>query len=424
MDLSRRDLIRAALLASAAAGLGGTAACSGGAGDEANTHTLWYWSGGLSDDVVAEAVTRFNQTKLEPSVIGGDFKQKLVTTMNGRRFVPDITGIKGENIAEMLAEPDRFIDLNTLGAGSLRSQFVDWKWQQGSTTDGRLIGFPIDIGPTAMFYRQDIFARAGLPTEPAQVAAAMSTMDDWFAAGQQLKAAVPESFMVENVQGTFDMIIRQGGKRFIDENNRFIGDQDHIRRAWDQAIRAIDLGIAAPKLDNQDKTNATANGTFASSLGAAWYTFDIKSGAPDTSGLWRVAPMPGGPGNQGGSFLALPRESRNPQLAFEVVTWLLSPENQARGFTDAGLFPASPAVYSMPALTGGDPFFGGQATIEVFGPAAENVPAAYEAPADVAVGQPFTDEITNVWTAGKDRDTAWNDAVSAARGIAERQGVS
>jgi cellobiose transport system substrate-binding protein len=201
MDLSRRDLVRAGLLAIAAAGLSGAAGCGGGARD-ANKLSLWYWSGGLSDDVVADAVRRFNQTTLEPSVIGGDFKQKLVTTMNGRQFVPDITGIKGENIAEMLAEPDRFIDLNILGAGSLKSQFVDWKWQQGSTTDGRLIGYPIDIGPTAMFYRQDIFARAGLPTEPTQVAAAMSTMDDWFAAGQRLKAAVPESFMVENVQGT------------------------------------------------------------------------------------------------------------------------------------------------------------------------------------------------------------------------------
>ena len=90
--------------------------------------------------------------------------------------------------------------------------------------------------------------------------------------------------------------------------------------------------------------------------------------------------MPGGPANIGGSFLAIPERARNPKQAFEIITWMLSPENQARGFTDAGALPVQPRRRtSMPALTDGDPFFGGQATIEVFGPAAEKIPVAYEA---------------------------------------------
>ncbi|MFD1539411.1 ABC transporter substrate-binding protein [Nonomuraea guangzhouensis] len=429
MELSRRGLIRAGLLSLAAAGAGSTAACGGSgsgaaSGGTAAELTLWYWGGGLSDKVVADAVKQFAQTKIKPSVIGGDFKQKLIATMNGRKFVPDITGIKGENIASLLAEPDRFIDLNSLGAGKLASQYVEWKWKQGSTTDGKLIGFPIDIGPTALFYRHDIFDKAGLPADPAEVGSSMSTWEAFFEAGVKLKKANPDAFIIDSAEGLFDKMLGQGTKRFIDESNKFIGDQDHIRQVWDMTVKANEMGIVAPKYDGPDWNAAAAQGKVAGTVGAAWFALDLKSGVEATSGKWRVAPMPGGPANIGGSFLALTKDCRDPKLAFQIVTWLLNAENQARGFTDAALFPSTPASYDMPALTGGDPFFGGQKTIEVFGPAAKKIPIQYEAPADAAVAQPFKDEIVNIWTKNKDSTTAWNDAVSAAKQIAGRQGVS
>ncbi|MCT9929682.1 extracellular solute-binding protein [Planotetraspora sp. A-T 1434] len=422
MELSRRRLLQAALLSAGSAAL---AACGSGSGSGADAKelTLWYWGGGLSDKVVADAVKHFTQTKLKPSVIGGDFKQKLVTTLNGRRFVPDITGIKGEDIASLLVQANRFIDLNTLGADKLASQFVTWKWKKGSTKDGKLIGFPIDIGPTAMFYRPDVFAKAGLPEKPEDVAAAMSTWEDYYAAGQKLKNAVSGTFMVQDPTGIFQFVVGQGAKRFIDESGKFIGDQDHVRRAWDLSVKPIQLGIAAPYAANdQDLFAVAAKGTTPSILGAAWRALDMKSNMPDSEGKWRVAAMPGGPANYGGSFLAIPKESRNPQLAFQIITWLLSPENQARGFTDAALFPSSPSAYALPALTAPDPYFGGQKTIEVFGDAAQKIPVQYEAPADAAVSAPFINELLNVWTKGKNPDSAWSDAVSKAKEIADRQG--
>ena len=110
-------------------------------------------------------------------------------------------------------------------------------------------------------------------------------------------------------------------------------------------------------------------------------------------------------------------------LAFQVITWLLDADNQGRGFTDASLFPSAPAAYKLPALTSPDPFFGNQVTIDVFGPAAEKIPIAYEAPADAAVAAPYYNEIIKVET-GKDANQAWNDAVSQAKQIAQKQGVN
>ncbi|GFJ89589.1 ABC transporter substrate-binding protein [Phytohabitans rumicis] len=254
--------------------------------------------------------------------------------------MPDITGIKGEDIAYFMGQAGQFLDLNTLGAGDLKSQYLEWKWKQGSTTDGKLIGFPIDIGPTALFYREDIFKKAGLPSEVADVTAATSTWDAFFEQGAALKKALPGTFMVGEAAEVFDMAVGQTTKRYADADKKFIGDQEHIRNAWDLATKAVALGISFKVASGGQDANAAWNqGTLPAKLGAAWVALDIKSAAEKTSGKWRVVPMPGGPANQGGSFLAIPKSSGNPKKAFEIITWMLNADNQARGYTDAALFP-------------------------------------------------------------------------------------
>ncbi|MGI5518715.1 ABC transporter substrate-binding protein [Streptomyces sp. CA-106131] len=425
MDLSRRGFLQAAALTAAASGL--TVACGGSSGSGGTKNgknlTLWYWGGALSDKVVAEAKTYFNsQIKLTTASIGGDFKQKLTTTLAAGTSVPDITGIKGEDIASFLPNADRFLDLNDLGFKKISSQYLDWKTKLAQSKDGKQIGLPIDIGPTALFYRADLFTKAGLPTDPDKVAAQTKTWDDYFALGTELKGKLPATFLVNNIGSVFNIAVGQGTKRFIDKNNHFIGDQDHIRAAWTTAIRPYTLGIDAKINDNT--WNAAIGKNLTTELGAAWHALDIEQAAPHTKGDWRVTATPVGPANQGGSYLALPKQCRNPEEAFKIISWILSPSNDARGFTDAAIFPAAPAAYAMPAMTGPDAFFGGQKIIEVFGPAAKAIPDSYEAPADAAVMAPYFTELTNVEAKGKKPDDAWKDAVSQAKQIARRQGVN
>ncbi|MER5211714.1 extracellular solute-binding protein [Streptomyces sp. NPDC002838] len=424
MDLSRRRFLEAAVLTAATAGL--TAACGDGSGSSGGKDSknlkFWYWAGGLSDKVVADAKKQFPDVTLKTSVIGGDFKTKLLTGMKTAQTAPDITGIKGEDIASFLPNANRFLDLNELGMDKLAPEYLEWKLKQATSQDGRLIGFPIDIGPCALYYREDLFDKAGLPTDPAEVSSQLSTWDAYFDAGVELHKAVPKSFLINNISAVFTMAVGQGTKRFIDEDNTFIGDQDHIRAAWTTAVKPYTLGIDGNINDNTWNA-AISNGTVATGLGAAWYALDIQNAGPGTKGKWRVASLPSGPSNLGGSFLCLPSTCANPELAFDVVKWILNPENQARGFTDAALFPSTPAAYELPALTGGDEFFGGQKTIDIFGPAAEKIPAAYEAPADAAVSAPYYSQLTSIEAKGKDPEAAWKDAVSQAKQIAQRQGV-
>jgi cellobiose transport system substrate-binding protein len=424
VELTRRRLVQLGLLG--VAGASGLTACGGSDSGEGDTSSLslWIWGGGLSTAVLDEAVKRFTTPALKTQEIGGDFKAKLLTTMTGGRGVPDITGVKGEDIAAFYPQASQFTDLSSLGADSIKSQYLEWKWAQATAPDGTQIGIPIDIGPTALFYRQDIFEKAGLPTEPDEVAAAVTTYDDYYALGVELKAKLPDHYLVKDLATVFDMIVKAQTQFYVDENDTFIGDQDHIRGAWDTAIQALTLGIDAAITDGNDHNAGMTNGTLPAQLGAAWFGLDIANGAPDSAGKWRVAANPGGPANIGGSFLTIPKSSAAPEEAFEVVKWILSPENAARGFADASLFPATPDSYSMPELTKPDPFFGDQKTIEVFGPQAEKIPVAFTSPHDGAVSAAYFEELGNVEAKGKDPESAWSDAVSKAESVAERLGVS
>ena len=422
--VTRRDVLGlgAAALATCAAGCARGGATTQGGDDET---LLWCWPGGLSDKVLAAAKEHFaGQTRLTVRVVEGDYKQQLVSALDAGKDVPAIAGIKGEDIASLLPRADRFTDLNTLGAGDVKADYLSWKWQQGSTIDGQLIGFPIDIGPNAMFYRPGLFQRAGLPTAPAAVSAAIPDWAAFLEVGSRLAKALPGVAFVASGTQVFSVCLGQGTKRFVDEGNHFIGAEAHIRRAWDFGVGVSRKGLgAAVQSDDPKWARGIATGKFAVELGAAWHAQDIEQVAPATRRTWRVAAASAAGANSGGSFLAVPAAAARKDLAMAVIEWLLSPDNQAAGFADIGLFPSTPAAYRMPALTAPDAFFGDQRTIDVFGPSAQQVHHVYEAPADAALADLYLKELRLV-EGGKDPEAAWRAATSAAKAAALQLGVN
>jgi cellobiose transport system substrate-binding protein len=425
--LSRRGLLRAGLAGTAATALGGLASgCAVPTGSTGRNMVLWYWSGGLSDTVVKNAKSRYGGTvDLQAIQIGGYYRSKLITTMAGRAHLPDIAGLKGEDMASYLPNADQFVDLRTLGAEKYKNQYLSWKWDQGFADDGTMVGFPIDCGPVAHYYQPAVFEKAGLPSEPADVSREIDTWERFFAAGVQLKKRIPGTYLLTDITSVFTMSVNQGTENYVDKDRHFIGDQEHIKVAWDRAVEAKRRGIVSDIVSGTpDALSAQENGKLPSNLNASWSTGDLKLGVPKTKGKWRVANCPGGPSNIGGSFLAITKACREPEKAFEIITWLLDATNQAQGFVDAGLFPSTPASYGMKKLQEPDPFFGGQVTMDVFGPAARKIPVAYNSPYDIALGQPVKDEIKNVGVLGKDPDQAWKDAMSKCRRIAQHLGVS
>jgi cellobiose transport system substrate-binding protein len=408
----------AAVLATAVAAALVLTGCSAGSSASDGKLTAWLWPGALGDSVVSSAKKEFASDKLQVNVIGGDFKQKLVTTFTGKTNVPSITGVKGEDMPYFLQQSSLFTDLKSLVPASYLAQFPKWKLAEATTSDGKLIGIPTDIGPSALFYREDVLAKAGLPSEPAAVADATSTWDKYFAFGKQLKAKTGASLEV-SMGDVFSWSMAQADSGFVSKSGAFTGDSATVKEAWDRAVTAEKAGIVANIEDGSpDWASAVNQGKIPTVIGAAWHAGDIKSAAPDTSGKWRVTATPGGPGNAGGSFLTIPAATSDKKAALKVIEALVAPSAQATTYSQVGNFPSSSKALSESALTKGDSFFGGQDTVSVFQKSIESMPTRYTSPYDAQVSAPYLVELTNI-QGGKDPDQAWNDAVKAAKSALE-----
>jgi cellobiose transport system substrate-binding protein len=393
------------------------AACGGASTGGKIQLTLWYWNRSIDDNLLNQVDKVFPNVHLVPEKIS-DYDNKVRATLAARSDVPDIIGINS-NIATYFPDEDQFYDLNTLGANKVESEYLPWKWSQGVTPDGKMIGFPMDTGPTALFYRTDLFAKAGLPTDPQQVGASIKTWNDYLQAAEKMKTATSGKVaMFDSTYMIYTQMLAQSPKQYFNKSTgQYIGDQAYMQNIWNVAAQAAQMQTTARIpiwTDTTEWDQSVNDGGIASFVGAVWMKQILEEAAPDTSGKWRVAPTPGGPGNNGGSFLTVTKYTQHPQLAYDIIQWLQSPQNQLTAYKDIQLYPSATADFSSPILHTPDTFFGGQDTTQVFGPAAKNVPIIYIGPKDGAVNPHFTDQLALVEDSNKNSTQAWNDAQKLA----------
>ncbi|MEU4195909.1 extracellular solute-binding protein [Kribbella sp. NPDC026611] len=414
MSLSRRTFLALGAGATAAATTGLTGCGSRSSLGGATELSMWTWVGSVNDDLIGQAekaIPGYDGMKLSMTRIGSNYKTKVLTALAGKSLVPDIVAIN-DDVATYFPNADQFHDLNELGAKELQKDFLPWKWKLGITPDNKMMAYPMDTGPTALFYRTDVLQKAGIDIDPAAVAELAPDWDTYIALGKKLKQAVPTSAITDNITSIYSYRMAQQPKRYMTEDGQYVGDQDHVREAFDLAVRVVKEGLSANAQNGSTDADAVVtNGRLVAFNAAVWWAqLGPKNAAPKTKGLWRVTAAPGGAGNRGGSFLAITKYCKNPQAAFAFISWLESAKNQAQAFLDPVLFPSTPASYTDPKMSAPDPFFGGQKIVDVFADSAKKYPGAFFSPYDSIIGTPLGNELVNVETAGKSPDQAWADA--------------
>jgi cellobiose transport system substrate-binding protein len=234
-----------------------------------------------------------------------------------------------------------------------------------------------------------------------------------------LKAATHgKSYMIDTNSTVFSQMMSQSPTLFFDRAGHYLGDQAHVRQIWNEAVKADTMGVSAkvPSSTSPQAWNeALSNGLVASFVGAVWMKQILSEAAPNTAGKWRVAPAPGGAGNNGGSFLAVTTASQYPKEAFAVIQWLQSPANQLLGYKDLQLFPSAISDLNNPSMHQPEAFFGGEDTTTVFAQSARQVPLSYYGPENDVVASAFSDQLSLVEFQGKNPGKAWNDTQQEAQ---------
>ncbi|XVV01965.1 extracellular solute-binding protein [Actinosynnema sp. CA-248983] len=350
---------------------------------------------------------------------------QLATQLAGGRGAADIVAIEEGNVALFRQSKDKFVNLADYGAKDLKSQWAAWKWNQGTTDDGNFVlGLGTDMGSLALCYRRDLFQAAGLPTERDAVGKLWPTWQDFLATADKFTAATPNVKFVDAAQNVYKAILDQTEEGyFAKADDSFIADSN--AKVADAFKLAASLGekkqTGALAPFSQDWNVALKQASFATTTCPAWALALIKAGAGDeAAGKWDVAAAPGGGGNWGGSFLAVPKQGKHPKEAYELAKWLTAPEQQKRIFKETGNLPSEPAAYKDPEVTAAvNEYFNSAPVGQIFGNSAENLKPTYRGTKDAKVTPVFNNALSRVETGKQSAVDAFDEAVREARDAAK-----
>jgi cellobiose transport system substrate-binding protein len=283
----------------------------------------------------------------------------------------DIEAIDVGFIPQFTAQPQLFNDLRNFGASALKSRWLDWKWKQGLASNGAVVGLGTDVGSLAICYRRDDFKRAGLPTNRAAVTKLWPTWKAYFAVGKRFEERAPAGVhFFDAGSNVYNAMIGQINPAYYSGGGSLIvGSNPKVKAIWNQVMNqgirnGESAGLAA---FSADWNTGFKTGLFATVTCPAWMMGYIQGQAPNAKGLWDVAGVPGGGGNWGGSFLAVPKQSKNAAVAAKLAAFLTSPASEAYVFHQTGNLPSQPALLKSAAVKAfKNPYFNNAPVGQIF----------------------------------------------------------
>ncbi|MBW9111673.1 extracellular solute-binding protein [Microbacterium trichothecenolyticum] len=399
--------------------------CSGGSGSGSESgdpnaeFEFWSFTGIGQKDSVDRYLEKNPDAKVKLSEVGSttETATALTAALAGGR-VPDLVMIQNDDLPKFVENPGNFVDLRTLGGDDIGDGYLDWAIDGATAEDGSLIGIPTDVGGLAFAYRADLFEKAGLPTDPAEVAQMWSTWDDFIAMGQQYTEATGEPF-IDNVEtSVFFSTVNQVSQKYYTPEGELIYDTNpEVEEAFDVAVRAYEAGISADiPAWSSGWAPGKANGAFAVTTAPSWILSGLKNDAPDTEGKWRIASIPGVGGNWGGSVIAIPARAENKEAAWQYIETMLSPEGQTEHFATTGTFPAAEdALESDEVKSYTDPFYGDSPIGQIMSDSVLNFQSFYNGPDTSAIGAALLNALVDMQAGNIAPEDAWQQGLDSAK---------
>jgi len=437
MSVTTRRLRQCAAAALVAGLALGTAACSkkDDSGDSKTSGTVTvslqiFGTSGL--DKAAEAFNA-SQTKIkidvQPQGELKDFSPKLAQWLATGSGAGDIVMLEEGQIQQYLEQPKDFADLKSLGSGSLESEFLPYKWKGGFSSDGaKQVGLGTDVGGLAMCYRKDLFEQAfGADNATREKVSAMwatGGWDAWAAKGKEFKAKGLKATWIDSATSIVQPYVMQNSDTwFYIRDNKFIGDSNPVvKKAWDFGLQLATDGLTSKLARwSPDWDNAFKQSAFATVPCPAWMTGVISGRAGDAAkGKWDVATIPGGTGNWGGSYLAVPKQSKHQKEAFEALKYLTTKDGALAAYKAAGPMPSSIPALDDPAFKDSkNEYFNNAPTGAIFGASVRTLKPIYLGPKHQTLWENVFEPQMQAAEQGKSTSAAaWQKAVDDGKKLA------
>ncbi|MET8996288.1 extracellular solute-binding protein [Amycolatopsis sp. Hca4] len=343
----------------------------------------------------------------------------LATQLATGHGAADVVAIEEQYMPQYRKVKDKFADLAAYGARDLEKQWVPWKWAQG-TDGGFVLGLGTDMGSLALCYRRDLFQDAGLPVDRDEVAKLMPDWEAYAATAERFTAKTPNVKFADSAGTVYTAMLNQSPENYFSQrDDSFIADRNpSVRAAFFLSGGIAAKGeTAAATTFTQAWNVAIKQGSFATVACPAWMLSQIKEAGGDANrGKWDVTTVPGKSGNQGGSFLTVPKQGAHQKEAYELARWLTAPEQQKKLFLSDGILPSEPAVYEDPQVVAHtDPYFGDAPIGRIFAASAQQLRPNYRGLRDADVRPEFGRALGRIEEKTDTVEQAWAKAVQQAQ---------
>jgi multiple sugar transport system substrate-binding protein len=290
---------------------------------------------------------------------------KLTTQVAGGN-PPDVAFMDSSAVGDF-APRGALVNLDGYIAGSDVIEPDDYVegFRQSAMYKDSMFALPYDGETTGLFYRTDLFDKAGISGPP-------KTWDELKADAAKLTDPANKTygwieFAPEAFYYWYPFLWQAGGDLLTD-------DGQHIAFDSPEGKQAAEFYLGLRKYSPSDYLNsnswdgrvAFATGKVAMYMAGSWFGGEMKASFPEINGKWDVAPLPEGPSGcattLAGDDLAIFSASKNQDAAWLWIEFLSTKKNEAiwtYGSKTSTLLPPRESMLSDPNLTKYNPWLKG-----------------------------------------------------------------
>ncbi|MGO2685131.1 MAG: extracellular solute-binding protein [Microbacterium sp.] len=425
-SIRRRLLATAAVASVSALALAG---CSSGGAEADNadsdgdvTLTVTTFGTFGYEDLYEEYEELHPNVTIEASNIdtGGNARTDAFTKIAAGSGLSDVVAIEEGWLGAIMDVSDTFVDLRDYGIEERKDDWVDWKYEQGTDAEGRVIGYGTDIGPSGICYNGPAFEAAGLPSDRESVAELLDgDWENYFAVGADYTAATGKAWYDHSGFVWNSMVNQLDEGYYTGDGELNVEGNAELKERFELLGAATEGGQSAAQAAwDWNGGKSFVDGTFATFVCPGWMLGTIagqlEAGGGDASTGWDFADVfPGGAANWGGAFLSIPETSEHKEAAAALADWLTQPEQQVKQSEAAGNFPSTiKAQEELAAAAAPNPLFNDAPTGAILAERAKGVVAQFKGADDSVIQENvFGPALSSLDRGETDTKGAWDEAI-------------